>query len=190
MNFKSMLTDLFGASLQSTNPHQEHVDEFDVRRHGGGMGVWLGLWTWSALGSIGLGFLIGAAIVNHLPPAYGFYVSIVIIAFVMLLNVLCPEVRRSAFRRSVAEVVNGPEVSRRLARGEVKMHLVQSGPKWWGEEFHYGVMLSLKMLRQPGFMVMAVYVAWIYGQMVLNILVCVHFHSHAVILTLNSFSVL
>jgi MFS family permease len=190
MNFKSMLTDLFGASLQSTNPHQEHVDEFDVRRHGGGMGVWLGLWTWSALGSIGLGFLIGAVIVNHLPPAYGFYVSIVIIAFVMLLNVLCPEVRRSAFRRSVAEVVNGPEVSRRLARGEVKMHLVQSGPKWWGEEFHYGVMLSLKMLRQPGFMVMAAYVAWIYGQMVLNILVCVHFPSHAVMLTRDSYSVL
>jgi MFS family permease len=175
MNFKGMLTDLFGASLQSTNPHQEHVDEFDVRRHGGGMGVWLGLWTWSALGSIGLGFLIGAAIVNHLPPAWGFYVSICIIAFVMLLNVLCPEVRRSAFRRSVAEVVNGQEVSRRLARGEVKMHMVQSGPKWWGEEFHYGVMLSLKMLRQPGFMVMAVYVAWIYGQMVLNILVCAPF---------------
>ena len=174
MNFKGMLTDLFGASLQSANPHQEHVDEFDVRRHGGGMGVWLGLWTWSALGSIGLGFLIGAVIINHLPPAWGFYVSICIIAFVMLLNVLCPEVRRSAFRRSVAEVVNGQDVSRRLARGEVKMHMVQSGPKWWGEEFQYGVMLSLKMLRQPGFMVMAAYVAWIYGQMVLNILVCVH----------------
>jgi MFS family permease len=171
MNFKAMLTDLFGASLQSTNPHQEHVDKFDVRRHGGGMGVWLGLWTWSALGSIGLGFLIGAVIVNHLPPAWGFYVSITIIAFIMLLNVLCPEVRRSAFRRSVAEVVNGQEVSRRLARGEVKMHMVQSGPKWWGEEFHYGVMLSMNMLRQPGFMVMALYVAWIYGQMVLNILV-------------------
>jgi MFS family permease len=190
MNFKSMLTDLFGASLQSTNPHQEHVDEFDVRRHGGGMGVWLGVWTWSALGSIGLGFLIGAAIVNHLPPAYGFYVSIVIIAFVMLLNVLCPEVRRSAFRRSVAEVINGEVVSRRLARGEVKMHLVQSGPKWWGEEFHYGVMLSLKMLRQPGFMVMAVYVAWIYGQMVLNILVSVHFILVLVMLTRNSYLVL
>ena len=174
MNFKSMLTDLFGASLQSSNPHQEHVDVFDVRRHGGGMGVWLGLWTWSALGSIGLGFLIGAAIVNSLAPAYGFYVSICIIAFVMLLNVVCPEVRRSAFRRSVAEVVSQEAVSRRLARGEVKMHMVQSGPKWWGEEFHYGVMLSLKMLRQPGFMVMAVYVAWIYGQMVLNILVNFH----------------
>lgn len=171
MNFKQMLTDLFGASLQSTNPHQEHVDEFDVRRHGGGMGIWLGLWTWSALGSIGIGFLIGAMIINTLNPAWGFYVSICIIAFVMLLNVLCPEVRRSAFRRSVAEVVNGPDVSRRLARGEVKMHMVQSGPKWWGEEFHWGVQLTLKMLRQPGFLIMAVYVAWIYGQQVLITLV-------------------
>ncbi|KAI9055775.1 hypothetical protein LZ554_000716 [Drepanopeziza brunnea f. sp. 'monogermtubi'] len=167
MNFKQMLTDLFGASLQSTNPHQEHVDEFDVRRHGGGMGIWLGLWTWSALGSIGIGFLIGAMIINTLNPAWGFYVSICIIAFVMLLNVLCPEVRRSAFRRSVAEVVNGADVSRRLARGEVKMHMVQSGPKWWGEEFHWGVQLTLKMLRQPGFLIMALYVAWIYGQQVL-----------------------
>ena len=32
---------------------------------------------------------------------------ITIIAFVLLLNVLTPEVRRSAFRRSVAEVKNG-----------------------------------------------------------------------------------
>ncbi|KAK0103973.1 hypothetical protein ONS96_005078 [Cadophora gregata f. sp. sojae] len=171
MNFKQMLTDLFGASLQSTNPHQEHVDEFDVRRHGGGMGVWLGLWTWCALGSIGIGFMIGAVIINTLNPAWGFYVSICIIAFVMLLNVLCPEVRRSAFRRSVAEVVNDGDVSRRLARGEVKMHMVQTGPKWWGEEFHFGVMLSQKMLRQPGFLIMALYTAWIYGQQVLITLV-------------------
>ncbi|KAG4429632.1 hypothetical protein IFR05_014884 [Cadophora sp. M221] len=167
MNFKQMLTDLFGASLQSTNPHQEHVDEFDVRRHGGGMGVWLGLWTWSALGSIGIGFMIGAVIINNLNPAWGFYVSICIIAFVMLLNVLCPEVRRSAFRRSVAEVVNEGDVSRRLARGEVKMHVFQTGPKWWGEEFHSGVVLTQRMLRQPGFLIMALYTAWIYGQQVL-----------------------
>ncbi|KAH8599435.1 major facilitator superfamily domain-containing protein [Bisporella sp. PMI_857] len=167
MNFKSTLTDLFGASLMAANPHQEIVDENDVRRHGGGLGVWLGIWTWSAIGSIGIGFLFGAIIINNAPPAWGFYISICIIAAVMLLNVVCPEVRRSAFRRSVAEVKNGDDISRRLARGEVKMHMVKSGPKWWGEEFHYGVMLSMKMLRQPGFMVLAVYVSWIYGQIVL-----------------------
>jgi MFS family permease len=173
MNFKGILTDLFGCSLQSTNPHQEHVDEFDVRRHGGGMGAWLGLWTWSALGSIGFGFMLGAVIINTLPPAWGFYISITIIAFVMLLNVLVPEVRRSAYRRSVAEVVTQDAVSRRLGRGEVKMHMVHTGPRWWGEEFHYGVILSSNMIRQPGFMVMALYVAWIYGQQVLIIMVSI-----------------
>lgn len=171
MNFKSMLTDLFGASLQSSNPHQEHADEFDVRRHGGGMGIWLGLWTWSTLGSIGLGFFIGAAIVEKLPPSWGFYVSIIIIAFVMFLNVVCPEVRRSTYRKSVAEVVTEGAVSRRLARGEVKMHMVKSGPRWWGEELHYGIKLSQKMVRQTGFLIMSLYVAWIYGQQVLLILV-------------------
>jgi MFS family permease len=171
MNFKSTLTDLFGASLQSANPHQEVVDEFDVRRHGGGMGVWLGLWTWSAMGSIGVGFMAGAVIINSMTPAWGFYISIVIIAAVLLLNIITPEVRRSAYRRSVAEVRNGADVSRRLARGEVKMHMVQTGPKWWGEEFHYGVMLSAKMIRQPGFLVMSVYVAWMYAQIVLIIVV-------------------
>lgn len=167
MNFKCVLTDLFGASLQSTNPHQEHADEFDVRRHGGGMGAWLGLWTWCALGSIGIGFLIGANVIEKLSPSWGFYFSIIIIAFVMLLNVVCPEVRRSAYRRSVAQFVTKDVISHRLARGEVKMHMVKIGPKWWGEELQYGIRLSQNMLRQPGFLIMSLYVAWIYGQQVL-----------------------
>lgn len=45
MNFHSVLTDLFGVSLMSRNPHGEVVDDYDVRRHGGGLGVWLGIWT-------------------------------------------------------------------------------------------------------------------------------------------------
>ena len=171
MNFKATLLDLFGASLQCGTPHQEFVDETDVRRHGGGLGVWLGIWTWCAMGSIGIGFLIGAIIINHANPAWGFYISIAIIAFVLLLNVICPEVRRSAFRRSVAELKHEEGVSRRLGRGEVKMHMVQTGPKWWGEEFHYGVKMNAKMLRQPGFMILAIYVSWIYGQVVLLVVV-------------------
>ena len=174
MNFKATLLDLFGASLQSENPHQEVVDENDVRRHGGGLGVWLGIWTWCTMGSISVGFLIGAIIINHANPAWGFYISIAIIAGVLLLNVICPEVRRSAFRRSVAEMKYEDGISRRLGRGEVKMHMVQTGPRWWGEEFHYGVMLNAKMLRQPGFMVLAVYVSWIYGQTVLLVVVSIN----------------
>ncbi|CAG7559327.1 unnamed protein product [Fusarium equiseti] len=170
MNFHSVLTDLFGASLMCRHPHQEVVDQFDARRHGGGMGIWLGIWTWCWIGSLGVGFLIGAAIIDKHPPAWGFYVSIIMIAVVLILNVICPEVRRSAFRRSIAEVRTGGNISRRLARGEVMMHRVKTGPKWWGQEAYHGVRLSLEMLEQPGFAVMALYVAWIYAQIVLVII--------------------
>ncbi|KAI0967370.1 hypothetical protein F4678DRAFT_446476 [Xylaria arbuscula] len=169
MNFYSILTDLFGASLMSNTPHQEVVDEYDVRRHGGGLGVWLGIWTWCFIGSISVGFVLGAVVIEHLQPSWGLYISIIIIAAVLLLNVLCPEVRRSAWRRSVAEVRMGETISRRLARGEVMMHRVQTGPRWWGQEVYHGVALSLEMLRQPGFTIMAVYSAWIYAQIILVI---------------------
>ncbi|KAI5467118.1 hypothetical protein BGZ63DRAFT_468934 [Mariannaea sp. PMI_226] len=170
MNFHSILTDLFGASLMSDNPHQEVMDRSDARRHGGGMGVWLGVWTWCWVGSLGIGFLIGAAIIDNYPPTWGFYVSIILISIVLLLNVACPEARRSAFRRSIAEVRTGTGISRRLARREIMMHRVKTGPKWWGEEIFHGVFLSMEMLRQPGFLVLAIYVAWIYAQVVLTII--------------------
>lgn len=171
MNFLSILTDLFGASLQSVNPHQEVVNEYDVRRHGGGLGIWLGIWTWCYMGAIGLGFLIGAWVIENLSPDWGLYISIIIIAIVLVLNVITPEVRRSAYRRSVTEVRTPNDVSRRLARGEVMMHRLQTGPKWWGQEFFQGLLLSMDMLRQPGFLVMVVYVGWIYGQIILIIVV-------------------
>lgn len=170
MNFHSTLTDLFGASLMSCNPHQEVVDDFDARRHGGGMGVWLGIWTWCWIGSLGVGFLVGASIIDSYPPAWGFYVSIIIIAVVLVLNVVCPEVRRSAYRRSVAEVRTGEDISRRVARGEIMMHRVKTGPKWWGQEVYHGIALNLEMLRQPGFAIMTIYSAWIYAQVVLIII--------------------
>lgn len=169
MNFHSILTDLFGASLMSVNPHQEVVDHYDARRHGGGMGVWLGIWTWCWIGSLSVGFLVGAAIIDKYTPTWGFYVSIILIAVVLFLNVVCPEVRRSAYRRSVAEVRTGPDISRRVARGEIMMHRAKTGPRWWGEEVYHGVVLSMEMLRQPGFLVMTVYSSWIYCQVVLII---------------------
>lgn len=173
MNFMATLLDLFGASLMAVNPHQEVVDDFDVRRHGGGMGIWLGLWTWCYTGSIGIGFLIGCAIINTQTPAWGFYVSIVIIACVLVLNIVTPEVRRSAFRRSVVEVKRKGQTERRLGRGEVMMHRIRTGPKWWAQEVHHGILLSMDMLKQPGFLVVLAYSAWTYGQITLIIVVSV-----------------
>ena len=171
INFITTLLDLFGASLQSGNPHQETVNANDVRRHGGGMGVWLGIWTWCAIGSIGIGFLIGAGIISGLDVSWGFWITIIVNAAVLVLNILSPEVRRSAYRRSMAEVRSGGEVSRRVARGEIKMHLESTGPIWWWEEVIAGHVLAIRMLLQPGFAILSLYVGWIYGQVVLVIVV-------------------
>ena len=171
INFITTLMDLFGASLQSGNPHQETVNANDVRRHGGGMGVWLGIWTWCAIGSIGVGFLIGAGIISGLDVSWGFWITIIVNAAVLLLNILSPEVRRSAYRRSMAEVRSGGEVSRRVARGEIKMHLESTGPIWWWEEVIAGHVLAIRMLLQPGFAILSLYLGWIYGQVVLVIVV-------------------
>lgn len=171
INFITTLLDLFGASLQSGNPHQETVNVNDVRRHGGGMGVWLGIWTWCAIGSIGIGFLIGAGIISGLDVSWGFWITIVVNAAVLVLNILSPEVRRSAYRRSMAEVRSGGEVSRRVARGEIKMHLESTGPIWWWEEVIAGHVLAVRMLLQPGFAILSLYLGWIYGQVILVILV-------------------
>ena len=171
INFITTLMDLFGASLQSGNPHQETVNVNDVRRHGGGMGVWLGIWTWCAIGSIGVGFLIGAGIRCGLDVSWGFWITIIVNAGVLVLNILSPEVRRSAYRRSMAEVRSGGEVSRRVARGEIKMHLKATGPIWWWEEVFAGHVLAIRMLLQPGFAILSFYLGWIYGQVVLVIVV-------------------
>lgn len=171
INFITTLLDLFGASLQSGNPHQETVNVNDVRRHGGGMGLWLGIWTWCAIGSIGVGFLIGAGIISGLDVSWGFWIIIIVNAAVLVLNILSPEVRRSAYRRSMAEVRSGGEVSRRVARGEIKMHLESTGPIWWWEEVIAGHVLAIRMLLQPGFAILSLYLGWIYGQVVLVIVV-------------------
>lgn len=171
LNFKNILLDLFGASLQSANPHQETVNKNDVRRHGGGMGIWLGIWTWCSIGSIGTGFLVGAVIISRLSVAWGFWIVIILCAFVFILNVFSPETRRSAYRRSMAEVRKGQDVSRRVARGEIKMHIDSTGPIWWGEELLAGWRLCVRMLKQPGFLVLSFYVAWIYGQVIMVIVV-------------------
>lgn len=133
--------------------------------------MWLGIWTWCFIGSIGVGFLIGAVIISGLDVSWGFWITIILTAAVLVLNVLAPETRRSAYRRSLAEVHNGGEVSRRIARGEMKMHLDSTGPIYWWEEVTAGLRLCMRMLKQPGFAILSLYLGWIYGQIVIVIVV-------------------
>ncbi|KAF2622956.1 hypothetical protein BU25DRAFT_350995 [Macroventuria anomochaeta] len=171
VNYITVLLDLFGASLQSKNPHQEYVVPNDVRRHGGGMGLWLGIWSWCWIASLAVGFMVGAVIIEHLSPDWGFYVVIIILSAALVLNIIAPETRRAAYRKSVTEVYDRDEnyITRRVARGECKLHISTEGPKYWFEEVWAGMKLMTMMMCQPGFFVLALYLAWIYAQVVLVI---------------------
>ena len=66
---------------------------------------------------------------------------------------------------------NDEKLKRRVARGEVKLHISNDGPKWWFQEVWAGVILTKTMMAQPGFFVLMVYLAWMYAQVTLVILV-------------------
>ncbi|KAK6437167.1 hypothetical protein LTR95_006635 [Oleoguttula sp. CCFEE 5521] len=167
INLLPTLLDLFGASLQSERPHQELVVEDDVRRQGGGIGLWLGVWTWCYIGSLSVGFCIGACIISSMDPAWGFYLVIILLAFFLFINVVAPETRPAPYRRSLIHFFDTYEkIHRRVARGEVKLHISNEGPMWWWEEVWAGLILTKRMLFQPGFAVMALYLGWIYAQVV------------------------
>lgn len=174
INFLPMLWDLYGASLMSERPHQEIVTYDDVRRQGGGIGVWLGIWTFCFTSSLSIGFCVGACIISRLEPSWGFYIIILLLAIFLPINVLTPETRRAPYRRSISHFFNeeDPEkIKRRVARGEVKLHVYNVGPKWWYEEVWAGLVLTKRMIFQPGFFVMMSYLGWIQAQLTLVILV-------------------
>lgn len=169
------LFDLFGSSLMAERPHQEIVANDDIRRQGGGVGIWLGIWSFCFVGSLSIGFCIGACIIAHLDPSWGFYIVVILLAFFLLVNVIAPETRRAPYRRSIAhffeEEEGAQKLRRRVARGEVMLHICNDGPKWWFEEVWAGIILTKRMVCQPGFLVLMSYVAWIYAQVTLVILV-------------------
>jgi MFS family permease len=171
INIQGALLDCFGASLQSHSPHGEGLDPYDVRRHGGGIGLWLGVWSFASLASISLGFMIGAFIINNANVMWGFWTCFVLILTMLLLNTIAPEVRRSAYRRTLTEMRGKDGDFSRVTRGEVKMHLEQTGPYWWGEEVLAGIKMNWLMVQQPGFVILAIYTSWVYAQFTMILMV-------------------
>ncbi|KAF2765472.1 hypothetical protein EJ03DRAFT_345672 [Teratosphaeria nubilosa] len=188
INILPTLLDLFGCSLMSERPHQEIVTNDDVRRQGGGMGIWLGLWSFCFVGSLSIGFCVGACIISKLGPQWGFYIVVILLAFFMAINVLAPEPRRAPYRRSIAHYFSHEEnkTKRRVARGEVKLHISNDGPKWWHQEVWAGLVLTTRMVLQPGFFVLMCYIAWVYAQVTLVILRTDSMTMHARRLTWSS----
>lgn len=172
MNLKAMMLDCFGASLQSQALGEDLHDSYDVRKHGGGMGMWLGFLSWSTIGPISIGFMIGASIIDRgASVSWGFWIALCLLLTALLFTIVAPEVRRAAFRRTVEEMTGQEGRFSRVSRGEIKMHLDGTGPYWWGEEVFAGIRLCGKMARQPGFLLLSLYTAWVYAQYSLVLMV-------------------
>lgn len=172
INFLPTLWDLWGASLMSDRPHQETVAYDDVRRQGTGVGAWLGMWTFCFSSSLSVGFFTGACVISKLNPSWGFWITIMLLTFFMLVNTIAPETRKSEHRRTISQFFEDEtkHLKRRVARGEVKLHISNDGPKWWFEEVWAGVILTKRMVLQPGFLVLMAYLGWIQAQLTLVIL--------------------
>ncbi|KAF2211689.1 hypothetical protein CERZMDRAFT_98119 [Cercospora zeae-maydis SCOH1-5] len=140
---------------------------------GGGIGAWLGLWTFCFGSSLSIGFFAGACIISKLNPSWGFWISIMLLSFFLLVNMIAPETRKDEHRRSLFQFFEDKEARRlkhRIARGEVKLHLSNDGPKYWYEEVWAGIILTKRMVLQPGFFVLMLYLGWIQAQLTLVIL--------------------
>ncbi|KAL2113664.1 hypothetical protein VUR80DRAFT_2886 [Thermomyces stellatus] len=169
INLHSILLDLFGASVTpSYQPGPTNHD--DSRRRNGGMGLWLVLYSWSWIASSSLGCGIGEAVSNYHPPVWGFHVAIGLLPLALVLNALVPDPRNDPSRKPVAETGTASSGSTTPQAGEVMLHRVQKGPSCWGQKVYHGVLLSLEMLRQPGFLVLSLYAGWIYTLVVLTML--------------------
>lgn len=170
MNCFPVLLDLFGASLQSEFPHQEIVVIEDPRRDGGGMGMWLGLWTWCWVGSMAIGFTVGAGIIENYNPEWGFYATVILLVIVLFVNIITPETRRSHYRRSSKRFVDEKNQEHKLTgKGEIKLHISTEPPRGWFDEVFAGLKLSIRMFFQCGFPFLAIYIGWIFAEVVLVI---------------------
>ncbi|KAJ8608215.1 hypothetical protein MRB53_039746 [Persea americana] len=131
VNFLPTLLDLFGASLMSDNPHQEHVQEDDVRRQGGGIGLWLGIWTWCYIGSLSIGFCVGACIISKLNSVWGFWLVTILLAVFLVINIIAPETRQAPYRHTVIHFLDQTlDLRRRVGKGELLGALLSREYQW------------------------------------------------------------
>jgi hypothetical protein len=117
------------------------------------------------------GFMIGAFMIGTANVMWGFWTCFIVLLASLLLNIITPEVRRSAYGRTLKEMRGQDGCFSRVARGKVKMHMESTGPYWWGEEVLVGIKLNWLMVKQPGFLVLAVYTAWVYAQFTMILMV-------------------
>jgi MFS family permease len=151
------------------------------------MGIWVGIFTWLLVASPALGYLFGAIAIQRSTPAWGFWTVMILAGFLLTLVVIAPEVRPPWKRIQMADKpsarrlrhsLTASRVPETLERGELRLVMCGKSPQWWWEEVTAGLSLTWRMLHQVGFLLVAVYFGWVFGHvllvMIVSFLVPVH----------------
>ncbi|KAA8910269.1 major facilitator superfamily domain-containing protein [Sphaerosporella brunnea] len=139
------------------------------------MGVWIGVFTWLLVGSPALGYLFGSITIARSTPAWGFWTVMILAGFLLALIVVAPEVRPAWKRLQITEnpLIRRPRsgltttIPETVERGEIKLVMYGRSPQWWWEELSAGLSLTWRMLHQKGFLIVAVYFGWVFGHVLL-----------------------
>jgi hypothetical protein len=172
MNAMATLVDLFGpvtgaccrgGVVYENDINGGRLDQFPIIP-GGEAGIRMGNWVWAFAwlfsASPGIGFLIGKLTVSHDVPAWGFWTIDILAGVLLVMIIMAPEVRPPW--KKMGQSRRGE----RTERGEIKLVVSGSSPRWWWEEVWAGLKVTGKLLRQTGLLVVALYFGWIFGHLV------------------------
>src|SRR5690606_29782268 len=126
-----------------------------------------------------LGYVFGSLVAVNLHPSWGFWFVAIAGAGVLLLVVLTPETRpvvRGGIERrwhsrgkdieaaaGAGGGMGGYPPHHHTGRAELHLTVYGAEAKWWWREVFSGWMLMARMLSQPGFIVLLLFVSWGYG---------------------------
>ncbi|KAG0635843.1 hypothetical protein HOY80DRAFT_875444, partial [Tuber brumale] len=139
---------------------------------GARVGMWLGVWVWFFVAFSGVGFFVGRVITEKMGLAWGFWIAAIVGVVLFLAVAAIPEVR-PPWRRLIGGEGQPGWARRRVERGELALVIFGNPPEWWWKEVWAGLKMTGRMCGQAGFLILAVYTAWVMGQvsMIMNLLV-------------------
>jgi hypothetical protein len=185
MNAFATLLDLFGPDtgaccrggvVYNNRVPQEGLDQFNSipgGEYGVRLGIWVGIFAWLLVASPGVGFIFGKITIARTTPAWGFWIIAILGAVLLVMVIVAPEVR-PPWKKCLSGPGAGRSGSQRSdcpaeEKGELRLVMLGTSPRWWGQEISAGLLLSWKMLHQYGFLLVAVYFGWVFAHVALVI---------------------
>ena len=173
MNILALLTDMWGVDsgrcCRAGVYSPSELKMGDERRRlsrGGGLGVWLGLWSSVMVGASSVGYCFGVLVQQSLHVSWTFWIVAILGSLIVVMLVLTPETRPrrngglAKPLRSDHESLSFPS---KEVRGELNWIVFRKIPAWWWQEIWAGWVLMWRMCSQVGFVLLLLFAGWVFG---------------------------